>query len=282
MTGRSIDAFHHGGPEPGERADIAGPVPGVRLAGRAADGFVAFQEAGDERLLRQRRQHHATHLPVIHLAIGVVRLHDFQNGAWLRRMIGDLELVGRVKRFVGGQPHQRVPVGGHEIDSGAQLFAREAVELRRKLGAAAEDPLDAVVGEVSIVGPYARLRLGARLGKDVHIGNFVEVKNSNIADHSKANHLAYIGDADIGQRVNVGAGTITCNYDGANKFRTTIEDDAFIGSDTQLVAPVTVGRGATLGAGTTLTKNAPPDQLTISRARQVTIAGWKRPVKLKK
>jgi bifunctional UDP-N-acetylglucosamine pyrophosphorylase/glucosamine-1-phosphate N-acetyltransferase len=105
----------------------------------------------------------------------------------------------------------------------------------------------------------------------VHIGNFVEVKNSQIADASKANHLAYVGDATIGSRVNVGAGTITCNYDGANKFRTVIEDDVFIGSDTQLVAPVTVGRGATLGAGTTLTRDAPPEQLTVSRAKQVSI-----------
>ena len=141
---------------------------------------------------------------------------------------------------------------------------------------------DAVVGAESKVGPYARLRPGTELGRDVHVGNFVEVKNSSIADHSKANHLAYLGDATIGSRVNVGAGTITCNYDGANKFRTVIEDDAFIGSDTQLVAPVTVGRGATLGAGTTLTRDAPPDQLTVSRAKQMSIPGWKRPVKLKK
>ena len=141
---------------------------------------------------------------------------------------------------------------------------------------------DTVVGAESIIGPYARLRPGTELGRDVHIGNFVEVKNSSIADHSKANHLAYIGDATIGSRVNVGAGTITCNYDGANKFRTVIEDDAFIGSDTQLVAPVTVGRGATLGAGTTLTRDAPPDQLTVSRAKQMSIPGWKRPVKIKK
>ena len=140
---------------------------------------------------------------------------------------------------------------------------------------------DAVVGEQSIIGPYARLRPGAELGRDVHVGNFVEVKNSTIADHSKANHLAYIGDATIGSRVHVGAGTITCNYDGANKFRTVIEDDAFIGSDTQLVAPVTVGRGATLGAGTTLTRDAPPDQLTVSRAKQMSIPGWKRPMKKK-
>jgi bifunctional UDP-N-acetylglucosamine pyrophosphorylase/glucosamine-1-phosphate N-acetyltransferase len=141
---------------------------------------------------------------------------------------------------------------------------------------------DAVVGEKSMIGPYARLRPGAELGEDVHIGNFVEVKNSKIAAHSKANHLAYVGDADIGSRVNIGAGTITCNYDGANKFRTIIEDDAFIGSDSQLVAPVTVGKGATLGAGTTLTRNAPAGKLTISRPQQLTIENWTRPVKVKK
>jgi bifunctional UDP-N-acetylglucosamine pyrophosphorylase/glucosamine-1-phosphate N-acetyltransferase len=141
---------------------------------------------------------------------------------------------------------------------------------------------DAVVGPDCIVGPYARLRPGAELGPEVHIGNFVEVKNSTIAAQSKANHLAYIGDARIGQRVNVGAGTITCNYDGANKHLTVIEDDAFIGSDTQLVAPVTVGRGATLGAGTTLTKDAPPDTLTVSRARQMSLPSWQRPVKTPK
>jgi len=140
----------------------------------------------------------------------------------------------------------------------------------------------ATVGAKSVIGPYARLRPGAALAEDVHIGNFVEVKNSTIAAHSKANHLAYVGDADIGSRVNVGAGTITCNYDGANKHRTIVEDDVFIGSDTQLVAPVTVGRGATLGAGTTLTRDAPPEQLTISRPKQLTVPGWKRPVKHKK
>ena len=138
---------------------------------------------------------------------------------------------------------------------------------------------DAIVGPASRIGPYARLRPGTVLGEDVHIGNFVEVKNSQIAAHSKANHLAYIGDATVGSRVNIGAGTITCNYDGANKYRTVIEDDVFIGSDTQLVAPVTVKKGATLGAGTTLTTNAPEGQLTVSRARQVSIPGWKRPVK---
>ncbi|MDQ1829959.1 bifunctional UDP-N-acetylglucosamine diphosphorylase/glucosamine-1-phosphate N-acetyltransferase GlmU [Massilia scottii] len=141
---------------------------------------------------------------------------------------------------------------------------------------------DAVVGAKSVIGPYARLRPGTELAEDVHIGNFVEIKNSQIAAHSKANHLAYVGDATVGSRVNIGAGTITCNYDGANKFRTVIEDDAFIGSDSQLIAPVTVGKGATLGAGTTLSKDAPAGKLTISRTRQVTIENWTRPVKVRK
>ena len=137
------------------------------------------------------------------------------------------------------------------------------------------------IGERCRIGPYARLRPGTTLAEEVHIGNFVEVKASQIAARSKANHLAYVGDTSVGRDVNIGAGTITCNYDGANKHRTIIEDDVHIGSDTQLVAPVRVGRGATLGAGTTLTKDAPADALTISRAKQVTITGWKRPVKRK-
>jgi bifunctional UDP-N-acetylglucosamine pyrophosphorylase/glucosamine-1-phosphate N-acetyltransferase len=139
----------------------------------------------------------------------------------------------------------------------------------------------AKVGNHSIIGPYARLRPGADLSNDVHIGNFVEVKNSKIAANSKANHLAYIGDSIVGSRVNIGAGTITCNYDGVNKHQTIIEDDVFIGSDTQLVAPVRVGRGATLGAGTTLTKDAPANQLTVSRAKQISLQ-WQRPVKKEK
>jgi bifunctional UDP-N-acetylglucosamine pyrophosphorylase/glucosamine-1-phosphate N-acetyltransferase len=137
----------------------------------------------------------------------------------------------------------------------------------------------AVVGKDAHVGPYARLRPGAALSDRVHVGNFVEIKNARLGEDAKAGHLAYLGDAEIGARVNIGAGTITCNYDGANKYTTVIGDDAFIGSDTQLVAPVTVGRGATLGAGTTLTSDAPEHQLTISRAKQITIPKWKRPVK---
>jgi bifunctional UDP-N-acetylglucosamine pyrophosphorylase/glucosamine-1-phosphate N-acetyltransferase len=159
--------------------------------------------------------------------------------------------------------------GRVELQDGARINANCVIQ-------------DAVVGPHSIIGPFARLRPGTVLAEDVHIGNFVEVKNSTIAAHSKANHLAYVGDTTMGSRVNVGAGTITCNYDGANKFRTVIGDDVFIGSDTQLVAPVTVGKGATLGAGTTLTRDAPPDQLTVSRAKQISIPGWKRPVKQKK
>lgn len=137
------------------------------------------------------------------------------------------------------------------------------------------------VGANCKIGPYARLRPGTKLGDEVHIGNFVEVKNSEIAANSKVNHLSYIGDSTVGSRVNIGAGTITCNYDGANKYRTIIEDDVFIGSDTQLVAPVTVGKGATIGAGSTITRNAPEGELTLSRNKQVTVAGWKRPIKKK-
>ena len=135
------------------------------------------------------------------------------------------------------------------------------------------------VGEGCHIGPYARIRPGTRLHDDVHVGNFVEVKNSEIEKSSKANHLSYIGDTTIGQRVNIGAGTITCNYDGANKHRTVIEDDVFVGSDTQLVAPVTIARGSTIGAGSTITRNTPEGELTLSRSKQTTINGWVRPVK---
>ena len=138
---------------------------------------------------------------------------------------------------------------------------------------------EAEVADAARIGPYARLRPGTRLASNTHVGNFVEIKASTLGEGSKANHLAYLGDASIGARVNIGAGTITCNYDGVNKHRTVIEDDVFIGSDSQLVAPVTVGAGATLGAGTTLTQDAPAGALTLARARQFTKEGWQRPVK---
>lgn len=142
---------------------------------------------------------------------------------------------------------------------------------------------EATIGENSKIGPYARIRPGTHLGDQTHIGNFVELKNAQIDTGSKVNHLSYIGDATIGKKVNVGAGTITCNYDGANKFKTIIEDDAFIGSDSQLVAPVTVGKGSTIAAGSTITKDTPENALTLCRAReQKSIVGWKRPTKIKK
>ncbi|MBI4194494.1 MAG: bifunctional UDP-N-acetylglucosamine diphosphorylase/glucosamine-1-phosphate N-acetyltransferase GlmU [Betaproteobacteria bacterium] len=137
----------------------------------------------------------------------------------------------------------------------------------------------AVIGARCRVGPYARIRPGTRLEDEVHIGNFVEVKASHIGRASKANHLAYVGDATVGRDVNIGAGTITCNYDGANKHRTVIEDNVQIGSDVQLVAPVTVGRGATIGAGATITKDVPPGELALTEKKQVTVPGWKRPIK---
>jgi len=138
---------------------------------------------------------------------------------------------------------------------------------------------DAAIGQGCRIGPFARIRPETRIEDHVHIGNFVEVKKSAIAARSKINHLSYIGDTIIGRDVNVGAGTITCNYDGANKHQTVIEDGAFIGSDTQLVAPVRVGKNATIGAGATVTKDAPENALTLSRAKQVTIEGWQRPTK---
>jgi bifunctional UDP-N-acetylglucosamine pyrophosphorylase/glucosamine-1-phosphate N-acetyltransferase len=135
------------------------------------------------------------------------------------------------------------------------------------------------VGAGALVGPYARLRPGADLGPEVHVGNFVEVKNSTLARGAKANHLAYLGDATVGERVNYGAGSITANYDGANKHRTVIGAGAHIGSNCVLVAPVTVGEGATIGGGSTIAKDAPAGQLTVARAKQVSLPGWKRPVK---
>ncbi len=141
---------------------------------------------------------------------------------------------------------------------------------------------EATVGAGSIIGPFARLRPGAALAAEVHIGNVVEVKNSSLAVGAKANHLAYVGDATVGARVNIGAGTIIANYDGANKHHTTIGDDAHTGSNSVLVAPITVGEGATIGAGSTVTRSVPPGKLTVARAKQLTLDGWKRPSKVRK
>lgn len=155
------------------------------------------------------------------------------------------------------------------IAEGVEILANSVIE-------------NASVGIGSRIGPFARLRPQTELADHVHIGNFVEIKKSIVASGSKINHLSYIGDSEVGSKVNIGAGTITCNYDGVNKFKTIIEDGAFIGSDTQLVAPVTVGKNATIGAGSTITKDAPSEQLTLSRVKQVSVASWQRPVKKEK
>jgi bifunctional UDP-N-acetylglucosamine pyrophosphorylase/glucosamine-1-phosphate N-acetyltransferase len=155
------------------------------------------------------------------------------------------------------------------IHEGAEILPNSIIE-------------NAEVGANCSVGPYARLRPGSRLAAKAKVGNFVEIKNANIGLGSKINHLSYIGDTDMGADVNIGAGTITCNYDGANKHRTVIGDRVFVGSDTQLVAPVTVEDGATIGAGSTIRKDAPAGELTLTVSKQKTISGWQRPVKNKK
>jgi bifunctional UDP-N-acetylglucosamine pyrophosphorylase/glucosamine-1-phosphate N-acetyltransferase len=152
------------------------------------------------------------------------------------------------------------------IGESTEIFANSVLE-------------DAEIGKECRIGPFARVRPECRLSDHVHIGNFVEIKKSQVAQGSKINHLSYVGDSEVGSQVNIGAGTITCNYDGANKHRTVIGDRAFIGSDTQLIAPVVVGEGATIGAGSTISKDAPPDKLTLTRTKQVSIDGWQRPVK---
>lgn len=246
-------------------------------------------------------EYYLTDIVALAVAEGMPVVTAMPDAAWETEGINSKVQLARLERVCQREIAERLMEGGvtladpDRIDVRGELVCGRDVyidvgcvfEGRVVLGDGARVKAhcvleDAVVGPGSVVGPFARLRPGTALAEDVHIGNFVEVKNSTIAAHSKANHLAYVGDATVGRNVNVGAGTITCNYDGANKHRTVIEDDVFIGSDTQLVAPVTVGRGATLGAGTTLTRDAPPDTLTVSRPKQVSLPGWKRPVKSKK
>ena len=176
--------------------------------------------------------------------------------------------------------------GDVQLADGARIGANCVIRDARIAAGAVIHPFThiegAVVGPCALVGPYARLRPGAELGREVHIGNFVEVKNSQLAAGAKANHLAYLGDATVGERVNYGAGSITANYDGANKHRTVIGADAHIGSNCVLVAPVTIGAGATIGGGSTVCRDAPAGQLTLARARQVTLDGWQRPKKAPK
>ncbi|MEO8523125.1 MAG: bifunctional UDP-N-acetylglucosamine diphosphorylase/glucosamine-1-phosphate N-acetyltransferase GlmU [Caldimonas sp.] len=169
-----------------------------------------------------------------------------------------------------------VRIGAHCVVRNARIAAGAVIQPYTHIDGGTRG---ASVGTNATVGPFARLRAGAELGADVHIGNFVEVKNSTLGRGAKANHLAYLGDADVGERVNFGAGSITANYDGANKFRTTIGADVHIGSNVVLVAPVNIGEGATIGGGSTISNDAPAGQLTVARARQTSLAGWKRPTK---
>jgi len=175
-------------------------------------------------------------------------------------------LQGRVRLGDGVQIGPNVLIRDCELGAGTVVNANCVLE-------------QSVVGEGCIIGPFARLRPGSTLADGVHVGNFCEVKNSVVGEGSKINHLSYVGDSDVGSHVNVGAGTVTCNYDGANKHRTVIGDGAFIGSGSMLVAPVSIGEGATIGAGSTITRDAPAGKLTLERSKQLSLEGWKRPVK---
>jgi bifunctional UDP-N-acetylglucosamine pyrophosphorylase / glucosamine-1-phosphate N-acetyltransferase len=185
-----------------------------------------------------------------------------------RDVVLDVNLIceGRVRIGADSRIGPNCVLKDCEIGQGVEVLANSLIEGAR-------------VGPGARIGPFARLRPEADIGRDCHVGNFVEIKKSSIADGSKVNHLSYIGDADIGAGVNVGAGTITCNYDGANKHRTVIGDGAFIGSNSALVAPVAIGPGATIGAGSVIVHDAPPELLTVARGRQVTVEGWQRPLK---
>ncbi len=176
-------------------------------------------------------------------------------------MEGRVKLGNRVK--IG----PNVVIRNAVVDDDVEILAHSIID-------------DAQIGPGSRIGPFARLRPGTCLARGTHVGNFVEIKKSIVGEGSKINHLSYVGDSEVGGGVNIGAGTITCNYDGVNKFKTVIEDGAFIGSDTQLVAPVRVGRGATIGAGSTITRDAPEGKLTLSRSKQITVDNWQRPKKL--
>jgi bifunctional UDP-N-acetylglucosamine pyrophosphorylase / glucosamine-1-phosphate N-acetyltransferase len=176
-------------------------------------------------------------------------------------------LIGSVRLGRGVKIGPNCVISNSEIGADTEVFANSVIDR-------------ASVAENCRIGPFARVRPESILHRDVHIGNFVEIKSSEIGAGSKANHLSYVGDARVGSGVNVGAGSITCNYDGQNKWPTVIEDRAFIGSGSMLVAPVRIGAGATTGAGSTITQNAPSGELTLTRAKQTTVAGWKRPAKL--
>jgi bifunctional UDP-N-acetylglucosamine pyrophosphorylase / glucosamine-1-phosphate N-acetyltransferase len=202
---------------------------------------------------------------------------DVRSGAKAALVCGqDVEIdVGCI--FTGHvELGEGVQIGAHCCIANARIAAGAIIHPYTHIDG---EKLGASVGEGALIGPFARLRPGAQLGQEVHIGNFVEVKNSTLAAGAKANHLAYLGDATVGERVNYGAGSITANYDGANKHRTIIEADVHIGSNCVLVAPITIGAGGTVGAGSTLSKDAPPGALSVARGKAISIAKWQRPAK---
>jgi bifunctional UDP-N-acetylglucosamine pyrophosphorylase/glucosamine-1-phosphate N-acetyltransferase len=242
------------------KAAELGEVEGVNDRLQLAQAERRFQQAQAQRLLREG----------LHLA-DPARFELRGSLSFGRDVFVDVGCVleGRVELGDG------VRIGPYCVLREVRLAAGTTVDAHSVLDSAE-------AGRDCRIGPFARLRPGAQLADEVHIGNFVEIKKSQIGEGSKANHLAYIGDATVGARVNLGAGVITCNYDGASKFATIIGDDVFVGSDSQLVAPVIVGRGAYIAAGSTISKDAPEDALTICRAReQKSFPGWKRPVKEK-
>jgi len=199
---------------------------------------------------------------------------------------GDLQCGSDVEIDVGcifeGQVvlGNQVHIGAHCVIRNARIAERAVIHPFTHIDGGIGESLQGVtIGAGSLIGPFARLRPGAVLGEDVHVGNFVEVKNSTLAKGAKANHLAYLGDATVGERVNYGAGSITANYDGANKHRTVIGNDVHVGSNCVLVAPVTLGDGATIGGGSTISKNVAAGDLAVARSKQMSIAGWTRPVK---
>jgi bifunctional UDP-N-acetylglucosamine pyrophosphorylase/glucosamine-1-phosphate N-acetyltransferase len=246
---------------------------GLRVAAIVADNEVEVSGVNDKVQLAEleaaRRKERATELMLQGVTVVDPARLDVRGDLTVGTDVYidvNVVLVGRVK--LG----DRVKIGPNcfikdcEIGNDTEVFPCCVMD-------------QAVIGEKCNVGPFARLRPGAELGAEVHIGNFVEVKNSKIGDRSKANHLTYVGDTTVGSKVNIGAGTVTVNYDGANKWRTEIGDGAFIGSGSLLIAPVKIGAHANTAAGSTITKDCPEGKLTIARARQVTIEGWKRPQK---
>jgi len=253
---------------------VADGTPIVAAAAASETEVLGVNSAGQLASLERRFQHDAAD----RLMAAGVRLADPARFD----LRGELDCGNDVEIDVGCIFEGRVELGDG-VRIGAYCMLRNA---RIASGATIRpyshidgEALGVTVGAQAVVGPYARLRGGAELGAGVHIGNFVEIKNASLGAGAKANHLAYIGDASVGERVNFGAGSITANYDGANKLRTTIGADAHIGSNVVLVAPVQIGEGATIGGGSTITRDAPAGQLTVARTRQSSLAAWKRPKK---